>query len=60
MNRFSVLVATVSGLVVSVIPVVYSGSCGEAEFEACQVAGSLPVQRRKVLSGMINEYFHAA
>ena len=25
--------------------VVNSGSCGEAEFEACQVAGSLPVQR---------------
>ena len=25
------------------ILVVYSGSCGEAEFEACQVAGSLPV-----------------
>jgi len=28
-----------------VILVVNSGSCGEAEFEACQVAGSLPVQR---------------
>jgi len=27
------------------ILVVNSGSCGEAEFEACQVAGSLPVQR---------------
>ncbi len=25
--------------------VVNSGLCGEAEFEACQVAGSLPVQR---------------
>jgi hypothetical protein len=25
------------------IPVVNSGSCGEAEFQACQVAGSLPV-----------------
>jgi hypothetical protein len=23
-----------------------SGSCGEAEFESCQVAGSLPVQWR--------------
>src|ERR1022692_2179428 len=27
------------------ILVVNSPSCGEAEFEACQVAGSLPVQR---------------
>jgi hypothetical protein len=27
----------------SQIPVVNSRSCGEAEFEACQVAGSLPV-----------------
>jgi hypothetical protein len=25
------------------ILLVNSGSCGEAEFEACQVAGSLPV-----------------
>jgi hypothetical protein len=30
-------------LSVSAILVVNSGSCGEAEFEACQVAGSLPV-----------------
>ncbi len=28
------------------ILVVNSGLCGEAEFQACQVAGSLPVQRR--------------
>jgi hypothetical protein len=31
------------GLRVVLILVVNSGSCGEAEFEACQVAGSLPV-----------------
>jgi hypothetical protein len=30
----------------SVILVVNSGSCGEAEFEACQVAGSSSVQWR--------------
>jgi len=35
----------VSGLLVSVIPVINSGSCGEAEFQACQVAGSLPASR---------------
>src|SRR5208283_2245232 len=28
------------------IPVVNSGSCDEAEFEACQVAGSPPVKGR--------------
>jgi hypothetical protein len=31
------------GLCPTMIPVVNSGSCGEAEFQACQVAGSLPV-----------------
>ena len=34
---------TCGDLVLFGILVVNSGSCGEAEFEACQVAGSLPV-----------------
>src|SRR5215472_1286548 len=35
---------TAAGLRTLGILVVNCGSCGEAEFEACQVAGSLPVQ----------------
>src|SRR5258708_9239026 len=38
-----------------VIPVVNSGSCGEAEFEACQVAGSSAVQWRGGREGVQGE-----
>src|SRR6266542_5277102 len=44
--------ASVSGLAAAAILLVNSGSCGEAKFKACQVAGSLPVQRGAVPVGL--------
>src|SRR6266496_3391281 len=40
------------GLRGGLILLVNSGSCGEAKFKACQVAGSLPVQRGAVPVGL--------